>query len=67
PQCKRQESWESVGDEVNKVVGSVISNTGKTVKIGKLVFKLTENIIYHAAFESNSQEDQDEFILIRNS
>ncbi|XP_016201925.1 cytochrome P450 84A1 [Arachis ipaensis] len=61
---KRQESWESVRDEVDKVVGSVVSNTGKPVNIGELVFNLTKNIIYRAAFGSSSQEGQDEFIKI---
>ncbi|KAL1352442.1 hypothetical protein AAHE18_06G167300 [Arachis hypogaea] len=46
------------------MIDSVVSNTGKTVNIGELVFKLIENIIYYVAFESSSQEGQDEFILI---
>ena len=61
---KRQESWQSVRDEVDKVVRSVVANTGKPVNVGELVFNLTKNIIYRAAFGSSSQEGQDEFISI---
>ncbi|XP_054808226.1 cytochrome P450 84A1-like [Prosopis cineraria] len=61
---KRAESWQSVRDEVDAVVRSVASNTEKAVNIGELVFSLTKNIIYRAAFGSSSQEGQDEFIGI---
>ncbi|OIV92697.1 hypothetical protein TanjilG_18048 [Lupinus angustifolius] len=61
---KRAESWQSVRDEVDTVVRTVVANTGKPVNIGELVFNLTKNIIYRAAFGSSSQEGQDEFIGI---
>ncbi|XP_028807257.1 cytochrome P450 84A1 [Neltuma alba] len=61
---KRGESWQSVRDEVDTVVRTVASNTSKPVNIGELVFSLTKNIIYRAAFGSSSQEGQDEFIGI---
>ncbi|KAI4314791.1 hypothetical protein L6164_027664 [Bauhinia variegata] len=61
---KRAESWQSVRDEVDIVVRTVAANIGKPVNIGELVFNLTKNIIYRAAFGSNSQEGQDEFISI---
>ncbi|XP_061345602.1 cytochrome P450 84A1 [Gastrolobium bilobum] len=61
---KRGESWQSVRDEVDAAVRSVVANTGKAVNIGELVFNLTKNIIYRAAFGSSSQEGQDEFIGI---
>ncbi|KAI9081274.1 hypothetical protein K1719_036774 [Acacia pycnantha] len=61
---KRAESWQSVRDEVDTVVRAVASNVGKPVNIGELVFSLTKNIIYRAAFGSSSQEGQDEFIGI---
>ncbi|KAJ7944205.1 Cytochrome P450 [Quillaja saponaria] len=63
---KRAESWESVRDEVDKVVRIVTgnSNSGKAVNIGELVFSLTKNIIYRAAFGTSSEEGQDEFIRI---
>lgn len=61
---KRAESWQSVRDEVDTVVRAVASNVGKPVNIGELVFSLTKNITYRAAFGSSSQEGQDEFIGI---
>lgn len=61
---KRAESWQSVRDEVDVAVRVVAENTGKPVNIGELVFNLTKNIIYRAAFGSSSQEGQDEFIGI---
>ncbi|KAF7809685.1 Cytochrome P450 84A1 [Senna tora] len=61
---KRAESWQSVRDEVDTVVRAVAGSTGKPVNIGELVFSLTKNIIYRAAFGSSSQEGQDEFIGI---
>nr|AAT39511.1 ferulate 5-hydroxylase [Camptotheca acuminata] len=61
---KRAESWESVRDEVDSMVRVVVSHTGKSVNIGELVFSLTRDIIYRAAFGSSSHEGQDEFIKI---
>lgn len=61
---KRAESWQSVREEVESVVRTVAVNTGKEVNIGELVFSLTKNITYRAAFGSTSQEGQDEFIGI---
>ncbi|KAE8675746.1 Cytochrome P450 84A1 [Hibiscus syriacus] len=61
---KRAESWESIRDEVDSLVKAVASNTGKAVNMGELIFNLTKNIIYWAAFGSISQEGQDEFIRI---
>ncbi|KAF3440760.1 hypothetical protein FNV43_RR19046 [Rhamnella rubrinervis] len=61
---KRAESWDSVRDEVDKTVRTVAANTGKAVNIGELVFALTRDIIYRAAFGTSGQEGQDEFISI---
>ncbi|XP_062102515.1 cytochrome P450 84A1 [Humulus lupulus] len=61
---KRAESWESVRDEVDKTIRTVAKNTGTTVNVGELVFKLTMDITYRAAFGSSEQENQDEFIRI---
>jgi len=61
---KRAESWQSVRDEVDVAVRSVAASAGKAINVGELVFNLTKNIIYRAAFGSNSQEGQDEFIGI---
>ncbi|XP_059440103.1 cytochrome P450 84A1 [Corylus avellana] len=61
---KRAESWASVRDEVDVIVRVVAANIGKPVNIGELVFTLTKNIIYRAAFGTSSQEGQEEFIAI---
>lgn len=61
---KRAESWQSVRDEVDKTVRSVSVHNGTAVNIGELVFALTRDIIYRAAFGSSTQEGQDEFIGI---
>uniref|UniRef100_A0A2P2KMR9 Cytochrome P450 family protein n=2 Tax=Rhizophora mucronata TaxID=61149 RepID=A0A2P2KMR9_RHIMU len=60
---KRAESWESVRDEVESMVKTVAANTGKPVNVGELIFTLTMNIIYRAAFGTKN-EGQDEFIRI---
>ncbi|KAK4490688.1 hypothetical protein RD792_001382 [Penstemon davidsonii] len=61
---KRAESWDSVRDEVDDMIGTVAMNAGKAVNIGEVVFGLTKNIIYRAAFGSSSHEGQDDFIKI---
>lgn len=61
---KHAESWQSVKDEVEVVITNVNNNLGKSVNVGELVFNLTKNIIYRAAFGSCSKEGQDEFISI---
>ncbi|KAJ4851093.1 hypothetical protein Tsubulata_016169 [Turnera subulata] len=60
---KRAESWESVRDEVDSVVKTVAANSGKAVNVGELIFTLTMNITYRAAFGSKN-EGQEEFIKI---
>ncbi|KAL3637453.1 hypothetical protein CASFOL_018621 [Castilleja foliolosa] len=61
---KRAESWDSVRDEVDSMTRAVAKSSGKAVNIGELVFGLTKNIIYRAAFGSSSNEGQDDFIRI---
>ncbi|KAI3461956.1 hypothetical protein Pfo_018619 [Paulownia fortunei] len=61
---KRAESWDSVRDEVDGMILAVARSTGMAVNIGELVFGLTRNIIYRAAFGSSSHEGQDDFIKI---
>ncbi|CAL1394573.1 unnamed protein product [Linum trigynum] len=60
---KRAESWESVRDEVDSMVSTVAANAGKPMNVGELIFTLTMNITYRAAFGSKN-EGQDEFIKI---
>ncbi|KAL3525321.1 hypothetical protein ACH5RR_013693, partial [Cinchona calisaya] len=61
---RRAESWDSVRDEVNEMIKLTASSTGSAVNLGELVFGLTRNIIYRAAFGSSCREGQDEFIKI---
>ncbi|PIN16612.1 Cytochrome P450 CYP2 subfamily [Handroanthus impetiginosus] len=61
---KRAESWDSVRDEVDDMIGAVATSTGTAVNIGELVFGLTRNIIYRAAFGSSCHEGQDDFVKI---
>ncbi|KAK6118443.1 hypothetical protein DH2020_047860 [Rehmannia glutinosa] len=61
---RRAESWDSVRDEVDGMIRAVARNSGTNVNIGELVFGLTRNIIYRAAFGSSSNEAQDDFIKI---
>lgn len=61
---KRAESWDSVRAEVDDMVRAVAKSTGTVVNVGELVFGLTRNITYRAAFGSSSHEGQDEFIKI---
>lgn len=61
---KRAESWQSVRDEVDRVVRATAGRAGSEVNVGEAVFNVTKNIIYRAAFGSSSSEGQDEFISI---
>ncbi|XP_076899624.1 cytochrome P450 84A1-like [Bidens hawaiensis] len=61
---KRAESWDSVRDEVDSMVKSTAVNSGLPVNVGELVFGLTHDIIYRAAFGSISSESKEEFISI---
>lgn len=61
---KRAESWDSVRDEVDTMVRAVANRAGSAVNVGELVFGLTRDIIYRAAFGSSSIAGQDNFIRI---
>ncbi|OVA20403.1 Cytochrome P450 [Macleaya cordata] len=61
---KREESWNSVREEVDSTVRTVLSQSGSPVNIGELVFILTMNIIYRAAFGSDVREGKEYFISI---
>ncbi|KAG5241149.1 hypothetical protein OIU77_003546 [Salix suchowensis] len=60
---KRAESWETVRDEVDSMVKTVEANIGKPVNLGEIIFTVTMNITYRAAFGAKN-EGQDEFIKI---
>nr|AGC29946.1 CYP84A52 [Sinopodophyllum hexandrum] len=61
---KRGESWASVRDEVNSMMRTVVAKSGTPLDVGHLVFNLTNNIIYKAAFGSDLIHGQSEFISI---
>ncbi|KAL5976550.1 hypothetical protein ACLOJK_020883 [Asimina triloba] len=61
---RRAESWASVREEVASVLRDVAGKAGTPVNVGEMVFNLTRNIIYRAAFGSSSHEGQDEFVAI---
>ncbi|KAF9678239.1 hypothetical protein SADUNF_Sadunf07G0014200 [Salix dunnii] len=60
---KRAESWETVRDEVDSMVKTVEANIGKPVNLGEIIFTVTMNVTYRAAFGAKN-EGQDEFIKI---
>ncbi|XP_015903025.3 cytochrome P450 84A1 [Ziziphus jujuba] len=61
---KRAESWNSVPDLVDSTARTVAASAGTEVNIGGLVYALTRNIVYRAAFGTSVQEKQDEFFKI---
>ncbi|MFS8016561.1 putative cytochrome P450 [Helianthus anomalus] len=61
---KRAESWDSVRDEVDSMIKITADSSGSPVNLGELVFGLTHDIIYRAAFGSISHEGKEEFIRI---
>ncbi|KAK9691015.1 hypothetical protein RND81_09G170600 [Saponaria officinalis] len=61
---KRAESWSSVREEVDSMTRNVIDRVGSPVNIGELVFELTRNITYRAAFGSGFTTGQNTFISI---
>ncbi|KAK4783956.1 hypothetical protein SAY86_018324 [Trapa natans] len=61
---KRAESWASVRDEVDDLIRMVAASVGQPVNIGELIFGLTMNITYRAAFGSSCKDGQEEFIRI---
>ncbi|OAY73051.1 Cytochrome P450 84A1 [Ananas comosus] len=61
---KRAESWASVRDEVDSLMRFVARSSGTAVNLGEVIFNLTKNITFRAAFGTQSHENQDEFISI---
>ncbi|KAK7836098.1 cytochrome p450 84a1 [Quercus suber] len=56
---KRVETWDSVGDEINKKVQTISTKTGTPINLSKMASSLTSHIIYKAAFGSNSREGEE--------
>ncbi|XP_010271496.1 PREDICTED: cytochrome P450 84A1-like [Nelumbo nucifera] len=61
---KRAESWTSVREEVDSIIRSVAGKAGSPVNLGVLVFSLTMNITYRAAFGSDIRHGQEKFVAI---
>nr|DAD32997.1 TPA_asm: hypothetical protein HUJ06_011848 [Nelumbo nucifera] len=53
---KRAESWTSVREEVDSIIRLVAGKVGSPVNQGELVFSLTMNITYRAAFGSDIRQ-----------
>ncbi|XP_030944935.1 cytochrome P450 84A1-like isoform X2 [Quercus lobata] len=56
---KRVETWDSVGDEINKMVQAVATKTGSPTDLSKVASSLTSHITYKAAFGTNSREGEE--------
>ncbi|CAN1126470.1 Cytochrome P450 84A1 [Linum perenne] len=64
---RRDESWESVRDEIDSMVQTVAANpTGNPINVGELIFTFTMNLTYRAAFgtSNNNKGQMEEFIKI---
>lgn len=61
---KRSESWDSVRIEIDQFIQSISRNVGGDVNIGEMIYGLTHDIVYRAAFGSTSSEEKEEFIKI---
>ncbi|KAJ1294854.1 hypothetical protein BS78_01G178400 [Paspalum vaginatum] len=63
---RRAETWVAVRDESAALVRAVASAGagGEAVNLGELIFNLTKNVIFRAAFGTRDGEGQDEFIAI---
>ncbi|TVU32030.1 hypothetical protein EJB05_23746 [Eragrostis curvula] len=64
---RRAETWLAVRDESAALVRAVAEGGAggeKAVNLGELIFNLTKNVIFRAAFGTSDGEGQDEFIAI---
>ncbi|KAF8722839.1 hypothetical protein HU200_021968 [Digitaria exilis] len=63
---RRAETWLAMRDECAALVRAVAtrSSAGEVVNVGELIFDLTKNAIYRAAFGTRDGERQAEFIAI---
>jgi ferulate-5-hydroxylase len=61
---KRAESWASVREEVEAMIQTVASKAGSPINLGALIFSLTRSITFKAAFGSNLNKGQEEFMGI---
>ena len=67
---RRAETWVAVRDECAALVRAVASSSvgaggeAVAVNLGELIFNLTKNVTFRAAFGTRDGEDQEEFIAI---
>jgi ferulate-5-hydroxylase len=61
---RRAETWVAVRDESAALVRAVASSGGEAVNLGELIFNLTKNVIFRAAFGTRDGDGQEEFIAI---
>nr|AAG13569.1 putative aldehyde 5-hydroxylase [Oryza sativa Japonica Group] len=62
---RRAETWLAVRDESAALVRAVAASRGEAaVNLGELIFNLTKNVIFRAAFGTRDGEGHDEFIAI---
>ncbi|KAL5231209.1 hypothetical protein ABZP36_029985 [Zizania latifolia] len=61
---RRAETWLAVRDESAALVRSVARSGGEAVNLGELIFTVTKNVVFRAAFGTRDGDGQDEFISI---
>uniref|UniRef100_A0A0E0M9N8 Uncharacterized protein n=1 Tax=Oryza punctata TaxID=4537 RepID=A0A0E0M9N8_ORYPU len=62
---RRAETWLAVRDESAALVRAVAESRGEAaVNLGELIFNLTKNVIFRAAFGTRDGDGHDEFIAI---
>lgn len=64
---RRAETWAAVRDECAALVRAVAvggGSGGEAVNLGELIFSLTKNVTFRAAFGTRDGEGQEEFIAI---
>ncbi|KAL5224228.1 hypothetical protein ABZP36_010867 [Zizania latifolia] len=61
---RRAETWLAVRDESAALVRAVAGSGGEAVNLGELIFTLTKNVIFRAAFGTRDGDGQEEFISI---
>lgn len=61
---KRAKSWLSVHYEVDDMVQDLLGRAGSPINIGELMFKLTKNVTYRAAFGPKFSKGVDELFAI---
>jgi ferulate-5-hydroxylase len=61
---RRAETWVAARDESAALVRAVARSAGEPVNLGEVIFNLTKNVIFRAAFGTRNGEGQEEFIAI---